>query len=82
MGLFLVMALKKEHEAVLEMGAGRNKVTVPIQLQWADGMIGTLPVFDNSEDAEAYAGGKHAIMEMAEVRTDIEEANAEDPAPK
>lgn len=73
MGMYLVMALKKEHEAVLEVGPDRHQITVPVQICWADGMIGALPVFNNQKDAVAYAGGKYAVMKMAEVGTDTEE---------
>jgi hypothetical protein len=65
------MALKKEHEAILVGPLG--SITVPVQINWADGMVGALPVFDNEKAAVAYAGGKYAVMQMAEVGTDIEE---------
>lgn len=69
--LFMVMALKTEHEAVLEIGPDK-KVTVPIKMEWADGMVGALPIFNNIEDAAAYAGKKHAVMELAEIGVSID----------
>lgn len=71
MGMYLVMALKKEHEAVLVGPVGST--TIPVKIDWADGMIGALPVFNSREAAVKYAGGKYAVMQMAEVGTDTEE---------
>jgi hypothetical protein len=74
------MSLKKEHEAVLVGPVGST--TIPIKINWADGMIGALPVFDNKKDAVAYAGGKYVVMQVAEVGTDIEEiTDTDDPGP-
>ena len=64
--MYMVMALKEEHEAVLAVGPDK-KITVPIKMEWADGMIGAVPVFSNPEDAAAYAGKKHAVVELAQV---------------
>ena len=73
MSLYLVMSLKKEHEAVLEVGPDRRQITVPVKIEWADGMVGALPVFDNQKDAEAYANGRYQVLKMAEVGTGTEE---------
>jgi hypothetical protein len=72
----MVMSLKKEHEAMLEIGPDK-KITVPIKMEWADGMVGAVPVFDNKKDAVAYAGKKHAVMELAEVGTSIDKGDAD-----
>jgi len=65
--LYVVMALKKEHEAVLEVGPDRRHITVPIKMEWADGMVGVLAVFDSKKDAEAYAGDQYKVQIVQEV---------------
>ena len=34
---------------------------VKLDMSWADGMIGCLPVFDSKENAEKYSEGKYKI---------------------
>jgi hypothetical protein len=37
----------------------------PIDISWADGMVGALPVFDDYDDALAYVNGdEHLIIEV------------------
>ncbi len=39
-----------------------ESVEVDIELKWADGMIGVIPMFDSLESAKAYAGNNMEIM--------------------
>jgi hypothetical protein len=50
MKLYVISAVEKKH-SVDVFGT-----THPLPLTWAEGMIGVIPVFDNKEDAEKYAG--------------------------
>lgn len=38
--------------------------TIPLEMSWADGMIGVMPVFDSLEAAEGYARDKYQIIEL------------------
>ena len=43
-------------------------LTMPLDLNWADGMVGAIPVFEDKESALAYAGGKESLLtEVSEV---------------
>ena len=59
--MYLVMMVKTEHKVSL---LGRE---VPIKMEWADGMIGVVPVFKTKKDAVKYAGKKIEIIEAKEV---------------
>lgn len=37
-----------------------------VQLSWAKGQIGAVPVFENKEDAEKYADGRCEVIEVKE----------------
>jgi sensor domain CHASE-containing protein len=76
--LYLVMALKKEHEAQLVIGPAKE-ITVPLTLSWAHGMVGCLPVFNDKAAAVRYAGKKHAVMMVAEVYTSMVEEDPDGP---
>lgn len=58
--MYLVMGLSESQTVRLQDGS-----TTELELTWADGMVGTLPVFDNREDAEEYANGLR-IVEIEE----------------
>ena len=34
----------------------------PMELNWADGMVGAIPVFEDKESAMAYAGGNESLL--------------------
>lgn len=38
--------------------------TLPIKLEWTDGMIGVLPVFTNKKKALKYANKKYTVFEI------------------
>lgn len=38
-----------------------------VQLSWAKGQIGAVPVFENKEDAEKYADGRCEVIEVKEL---------------
>lgn len=58
--MYLVPTLKKEH------GVSVGAFKANIELSWADGMIGVLPVFRTKKDANKYAG-KVQILTIEEV---------------
>ena len=37
-------------------------LTLPLDLNWADGMVGAIPVFKDKESALAYANGDEALI--------------------
>lgn len=40
----------------------------PMELNWADGMVGAIPVFEDKESALSYAGGNESLLtEVSEV---------------
>ena len=54
--LYVVMALNSTVEVT---AFGRND---KVELSYADGMVGAMPVFNTREAAEAYAGDKYQIQ--------------------
>jgi len=56
--MFLVMLLKENAKVMI---GSSPKVEAKISMDWADGMIGVMPVFDSREDAEKYAGDRQII---------------------
>ncbi len=59
--MWIVMMVEKRVEITLP---GMRNCDVP--LQWSEGMIGALPVFDNKDDAERYADGSAVVVEVGE----------------
>jgi hypothetical protein len=55
---------------VLSMRRDMNVCTpwgdTAISMEWAQGMIGVLPVFDTKENAEAYSDGVASVVEVSE----------------
>ena len=49
---YAVLRLEKAHR--LQVGT----LQTTLKLQWADGMVGAMPVFDSAESAIKYNGGK------------------------
>lgn len=37
-------------------------LTLPLDLNWADGMVGAIPVFKDKESALAYADGNASLL--------------------
>ena len=58
--MFIVLSLKKELNISI-MG-----LNTPVKMDFADGMIGVIPVFETREDAERFAGENVDIVEVAE----------------
>ena len=52
---YMVGLVEKERKVAL---------VLPVNLSWADGMVGCIPVFDNEKDAETYADGEAKITEL------------------
>lgn len=63
--LYGVLAMNKT--ITVSIGDYQEKV----KMSYADGMIGTMPIFDNKLDAEVYAGNKYSIVKLSLV--DVEE---------
>jgi len=61
--MYLVSQMKEVMNVEL-MGLER-----PLELSWADGMIGAIPVFKDKESALAYANGNESLLiDIAEVK--------------
>jgi len=58
--MFVVFALRKVADAVV----GPYGFEVSMELKWAEGQIGALPVFGTREDAESFADGKAEVYEV------------------
>lgn len=56
--MYLVMLLTKTAEVNVRTAAGSNE----LELSWADGMIGAMPVFDSFEKADAFAPSNARIL--------------------
>ena len=62
MSMYAVNTLK-ENMTVEVVG-----LTLPLDLNWADGMVGAIPVFKDKESALAYANGYESLItQVAEV---------------
>ena len=60
--LYGVGAVYAKHKAILRQ-FGREE-THDIELIWADGMIGVMPIFETEEAAKKYAAGKSVVIEI------------------
>lgn len=56
--MWIVMCVHKAFEVV----GG-----IPVELNWADGMMGALPVFDTKAKAYKYAMGVATVVEATEI---------------
>ena len=56
MSMYAVNTIK-ENMNVEVMG-----LTLPLDLNWADGMVGAIPVFKDKESALAYADGNESLL--------------------
>lgn len=62
MSMYAVNTLK-ENMTVEAVG-----LTLPLDLNWADGIVGAIPVFKDKESAIAYADGDESLLtQVAEV---------------
>ncbi len=57
--MYMVMAIK--HEITVGSFGGGD---LAVDCNWAEGMIGAVPVFDRREDAEFYAEGRQQVVEV------------------
>lgn len=57
--MYVVLQLNKQ----VEISVGGRELEVP--LSYAEGMVGTLPVFSSKELAKLFAGDKYGIREIA-----------------
>lgn len=67
--MYLVCAVIKSHK--IKIPTVGDKLVLDLKLEWADGMCGAMPVFDNYEDAEKYANGQN-IIEIEEITNRME----------
>jgi len=56
--VYVVLSVVKKHQ-ISVMG-----MKVELEMSWANGMIGVMPIFATREDAEKHANGKFEIMEV------------------
>jgi hypothetical protein len=57
--LFAVMSVEKKGQVCISPGA-----IVDLDLQWAEGMIGCIPVFESREAADAYNECRTTVVEV------------------
>lgn len=57
--IYMAMCLKESADVQI----GNMQQT--LKMNWSDGMIGVLPVFDTAENARKYAGDKIQIIAIA-----------------
>jgi hypothetical protein len=55
---YIVMCLKKSHPLAF---GGQE---IDLELNWADGMCGAMPIFKNRKSAEKYAENKYEIVKV------------------
>ena len=64
--LYVVSAMHEE----LEVESNTHRGTVKIEMKWAEGQIGALPVFSDLEAAVEYAGGPDNVLCFSIVEDD------------
>lgn len=57
--MYAVLIINKKQK--ISVNGIRPALTSDVDICWADGMIGAIPVFETYEDAEKYANGKQII---------------------
>lgn len=60
--MWLVLAL--ERTITMESAYGPQDWNREMDLSWADGMVGALPVFEDEEAARSYAAGRYQVVRM------------------
>ena len=63
--VYAISAVKKQHDISI------CGVTRPLDLTWADGMIGVLPVFKNKKAAKKYAGKNIEVLSFTVPKTEV-----------
>ena len=58
---YMVMGIKSTHSANLKNALG-TIVEAEMDLVWADGMVGCMPVFCDFESALKYSDGHHQVV--------------------
>lgn len=61
--MFLVMVVNTEMEVTVANMT--PEMTSKVGLQYAEGMVGAMPVFATEEQAEAYAGDEYQVIPVA-----------------
>ena len=59
--MWVVLSIRTDIEIETSLGNSTLK------LDWADGMVGALPVFDTRANADKYAMGGAIVMEVREI---------------
>lgn len=57
--MYLVMVVNKKMK--VSVGNCSPSLESSVDICWADGMIGAIPVFETYEEAEKYAGGRQIV---------------------
>ena len=69
--VYLDQGDKMKTQTLYAVGAVKREITVQIlgveqkmPLNWIDGMVGTIPIFERWVDADKYAGDKFQVYEI------------------
>jgi hypothetical protein len=54
--MYMVMCLVDSRDIAL------GESTAKLEMSWADGMVGVMPIFDDEESAYQYAGEKYEVL--------------------
>jgi uncharacterized membrane protein YdcZ (DUF606 family) len=69
--VYVVMCLKKSHPVEIP----QTGIESDLQLNWADGMCGVMPVFTNKKLARRYAGKRFDILKAQIYQPETDEEN-------
>ena len=59
---FVPITLASKRVVAISAGEDTESVELEIDMKWADGMVGVMPMFNSLEAAKAYAGPELEIM--------------------
>ena len=59
---FVPITLASKRVVAISAGGETEPVEIEIDMKWADGMVGVMPMFGSLEAARAYAGPEMEIM--------------------
>lgn len=59
--MYAVGVLIESHKVRVNLDNSIDSTLYNLPLQWADGMVGIMPIFDNMESAQRYAGDRPII---------------------
>lgn len=59
---FVPITLASKRVVSISAGKDTEPVEIEIDMKWADGMVGVMPMFDSLDAAKAYAGEIEIMM--------------------